>query len=84
MGICRNWNNNIMEKEDFNRALGRIEGKLNELDKHFDRMNRIDEDLEELNKRIASVEKKQYGILAVATVVWTAIIVLIKSVFYNK
>ena len=66
------------------RSLGRIEGKLEALERqgalHVDRMNRIDADIERLSdkveteigtirKRVGTLEKKQYGIYVIAAFV---------------
>lgn len=69
------------------RALGIIEGKLdiltlqlNEIRKaHHDRMNRIDREINDVDARLRSVEKKQYSIVVIAT-----FLASIASVFFRK
>lgn len=66
------------------RSLGRIEGQLdgieNHIATHFDRMNRIDKQIQEetailhaeyklLEERTRHLERRQYGIYAVAAAV---------------
>ena len=68
------------------RSLGRLEGKCDSiiasLKDHTGRMNRIDEDVEdvrsdisELKKEVAKLDKKQYAIITVATLLWGILLV---------
>ena len=67
-----NYDNEIM------RLLGGLEGGqkqiLEEIRTHHDRMNRIDENVEGLEERLRSVEKKQYTIIILAGAAWTVIV----------
>lgn len=55
-------------------AVGKLEGKVETFmqvqTQHFDRMNRIDTNIEGLESRVRTVEKKQYGLFFAATAIW--------------
>lgn len=78
----------VDKNSDILRSLGRVEGKVDSVilnqGEHTDRMNRIDQDIEELRslvfkeiavvktdheKRIATLEKRQYGIFLVGSII---------------
>lgn len=69
---------------DLLRALGKIEGKLEVLDKHHDRMNRIDKEVHGLEHRVSKVETKQAGLMArvaiITSVIATGAALIIKKV----
>ena len=80
------------------QILGRLEAKsdaiINALEDHTDRMNRIDEDIEDVRravfkelraqeKRVVLLEKKQYGLLAIASVLGS-IITITGSILLRK
>ena len=56
------------------RAIGRLEGKVDALissgEGAIERMNRIDAEHAKLEERVNKIDRKQYAILAVATVGW--------------
>ena len=81
------------EGKEAARAVGQIEGKLSGLmyqsDKHYDRMNRIDEEHAELSNKLDKVEHrllsaisglsiKVYSIIAVASVLATLASILMR------
>lgn len=75
-----------LDMNELMRALGKLEGKIDAFiqtqKEHFDRMNRIDENMEGLEERVRTVEKKQYGVFLVATVLWGLIVLVFKTVIH--
>lgn len=64
--------------EDIGRDLGRIEGKLDAfmatLKDHTDRMNRMDENHEQLVVKVEDTTKKMYLVMTIGGIVWSAIV----------
>lgn len=84
------------DNNDVLRALGRLEGKcdsiIDSLKDHSSRMNRIDQDVEDLrdvvfkkvskqDKEIATLQKKQYGLFLVGGILGTAILAAFRKFF---
>lgn len=69
-----------MGSDDIQRSLGRIEGNVESLiaDLQGLRVTLIDK-TEELDKRLATVEKKQYAMLAIASIGFTSFIAVFKK-----
>lgn len=71
----------MSDLNNIERSLGRIEGKLDIMDtqlkelqrSHHDRMNRIDVEIHTIDTRLQSVEKKQYGIILIASFIATLV-----------
>ena len=76
------------------RAIGKLEGKCDQiigaLDKHYNRMNRIDKDIKmlgssfdeeitRLETRVGHLEKKQYVILTIAAGLGSLIMIAINK-----
>jgi hypothetical protein len=86
----------MANNDEIMRAIGKLEGKCDQIidamKAHFDRMNRIDADIqrlesririkeEKMDHRIANLEKKQYLIITCATGVWAIIMMGIRKFF---
>lgn len=75
----------MSNNDDLMRVLGNLEGGqkqiLDAIEAHHDRMNRIDVNVETLDDRLRSVEKKQYTVFAFATAAWTIIVAWISHLF---
>lgn len=67
--------------EDISRDLGRIEGKLDafmsRLQDHHDRMNRMDENHEQLVEKVEENTKKMYVVTTIASAVCGGIVSLV-------
>lgn len=62
------------------RAIGRLEGKVDSLIEDIKILRKITiHDIAELEDRVAKLEKKQYTIITIATVLWTGAIVLARK-----
>lgn len=82
----------MADNSEILRALGRIEGQLTaviaSLVDHTSRMNRIDEDIEDVRaevgrvkEKLSTLEKKQYAIVVVATIALNGIAIFVKKFF---
>jgi archaellum component FlaC len=75
----------MSSNDDILRALGRVEGKIDSitiaLKDHTDRMNRIDEDIENVEKRVGNLERKQYAILTIASIIGAIISLAVRKFF---
>lgn len=63
--------------DDISRDLGRIEGKLDSfmgiLRDHTDRMNRMDDNHEQLVDKVEANTKKTYLIMSVGSAIWAVL-----------
>lgn len=86
----------MSDESEIMRVIGRLEGKCDQiidtLRAQVDRMNRIDADIEDLDRkidgkidsmttRLTTVEKKQYTMLTIATIAWGILMVIAKKLF---
>jgi hypothetical protein len=84
----------MANNDEIMRAIGKLEGKCDQIidamKAHFDRMNRIDADIqrleaqvrikeEKVDSRIANLERKQYFLLTCATGVWAIVMIFIRK-----
>lgn len=78
-----------MRNEDIMRAIGNLEGKIDSIIKdipelrHICETNRsyLEDRASSLGSRLNTVEKKQYTIIAIATIVFTIMMGYIKKFF---
>lgn len=73
--------------DNIGRDLGRIEGKLdsfiNTFKDHTDRMNRIDENHEQLATKVEDVTKKMYLITVVGGAIWGAAVAFLARFIHS-
>jgi hypothetical protein len=73
--------------DNIGRDLGRIEGKLDAfmstLKEHTDRMNRMDENHEQLADKVGDTTKKVYLITVVGGAIWAALIAFVSKLIHT-
>lgn len=71
--------------DNISRDLGRIEGKLDSIlirmADHTDRMNRIDDNHEQLAEKVADNQKKLYAITLIGSALWGIIVHFVARFF---
>ncbi len=70
-----------MNDENLNRSIGRLEGKVDSLIVDIKSIrDTLDGRIKDLDTRVAKLEKKQFAIVVVATIIWGATLIFLRKI----
>lgn len=71
-----------MSKNNMERSIGRLEGKVDSLIVDVKRLGEVSEGkIDKLEGRVVKLEKRQYTIVIIASIAWTGLLTLFRK--YN-